>query len=90
MAQGTPIAQQAAAEQLARRWPPAASYRAQQAAERRAAALAELRAQWAAQYGQLDEALASARAEAARTIDDAGQLLDDATGVVQAAHPANA
>ncbi len=86
MAQGPPAAQQAAAEQLARRWPPAAGYSGEGAAERRAEAAAALRARWIEQYGQIDEAVAVARAEAARTIDDAGQLLGDATGVVQAAN----
>ncbi len=85
MAQGTPVAQRAAAEQLSRRWPAAAGMPADLDVERHVEAVAQLRQQWVDQYGQIDEAVAAARAEAARTIDQAGQIVDDATGVVQAA-----
>lgn len=81
MARGTSVAQCAAAEQLSRRWPAAAGMPTDLDAQ----AVAQLRQQWVDQYGQIDEAVAAARAEAARTVDQAGQLVDDATGVVQAA-----
>ena len=86
MSQGPPAAQRAAADQLARRWPPAASYHGDLAAERRAAMIAQLRSEWSQQFGEINEAVAQAKLEAARTVDNAGQLVDEATGVVQAAN----
>src|SRR5690606_30033390 len=75
----------AAAEQLARRWPPAAGMPHTLSPEERAAAVAELRDQWVRQFGHVDEALARANAEAARAIDTATQYVDQATHVVQSA-----
>jgi gas vesicle protein len=85
IARGTPAVQQAASEQLARRWPPAASFPADSAAEAREAALAELHRRWAEQYGQIDEAVAAAKLEVARHVDQATQLVDQAHGVVSGA-----
>jgi hypothetical protein len=85
ISKGTPTTQRAAAEQLSRRWPAAASLPSDLAAERRAAAMAELQRRWAEQYGQIDDAVMSAKAEAARVVDGASQVVDDARGVVESA-----
>jgi hypothetical protein len=51
MSRGTPAMQKAAAEQLARRWPPAAGYSAGEIAQQqRDAAIAQLQQRWAEQY----------------------------------------
>ena len=86
ISKGTPTSQRAAAEQLSRRWPAAASLPADLAAERRAAAMAELQRRWAEQYGQVDDAIMTAKAEAARVVDGASQAVDDARGVVESAN----
>jgi hypothetical protein len=60
IAEGGPGARRAAAQQLAARWPAAVSFPVDAVAERRAAALAELRKLWVATYGRIDDALAAA------------------------------
>ena len=54
-----------AAEQLARRWPPAAEYSPDVPADRRDAAAAALEARWVAQFGPLDRAALAGVASAA-------------------------
>jgi len=83
MSQGGPATRKAASEQLARRWPPAAGYAIDAAAEQRQRAIAQLRSRWIEQYGQLDEAVAAAQAQAAHLVDSAGQVVDQAATTVQ-------
>lgn len=86
MSRGTPAMQHAAAEQLARRWPPAAGYSAGEIAQQqRDAAIAQLQQRWAEQYGRVDEAVAAAQLQAAGAIDKATAVVDSAQGAVDAA-----
>ncbi len=82
MSRGGPVARRAASEQLARRWPPAASYPADVAGAEQQRALTELHDRWIDQYGQIDEAVADAQAQAQRIVDRAGQVVDGATAAV--------
>jgi HEAT repeat protein len=78
--------QQAAAEQLARRWPPAAGYSASEIAQQqRDAALAQLQERWATQYGKIDEAVAAAQLQAAGAVDKASNVVASAQDAVDAA-----
>lgn len=86
MSRGTPAMQKAAAEQLARRWPPAAGYSAEQLAQQqRDAAIAQLQQRWATQYGRVDEAVAAAQLQAAGAIDKASDAVASAQGAVDTA-----
>jgi len=86
MSRGTPAMQKAAAEQLARRWPPAAGYSASELAQQqRDAAVAQLQQRWAEQYGRVDEAVAAAQLQAAGAIDKVTEVVDSAQSAVDAA-----
>ncbi len=86
MSRGTPTMQRAAAEQLARRWPPAAGYSAEELAQQqRDAAIAQLQQRWAQQYGKIDQAVASAQLQAANAVDRATATVDSARDTVDAA-----
>lgn len=82
MAHGTPEVQQAAAEQLSRRWAPAARYTVESVARGRDEALAHLHQQWAGQYGQINQELANATAQAQHLVGEAEQQLDHAQNAV--------
>ncbi len=86
MSRGTPATQQAASQQLARRWPPASRVPANLSAEHRAMAIARLQQEWAKEYGKIDEAILAAKAEAARVVDTATQAVDGARQVVETAN----
>ncbi len=64
IAEGSALARQTAAAQLAERWPPAANFPVEEAAESRAAAVAALRQLWIKQYGEINDAAVAARAAA--------------------------
>jgi hypothetical protein len=86
MSRGTPAMQQAAAEQLARRWPPAAGYSAGEIAQQqRDAAIAQLEQRWAAEYGKVDQAVAAAQLQAAGAVDRASDTVAAAQGAVDTA-----
>jgi HEAT repeat protein len=81
LAEGNPVVRRAAAKQLADRWPPAAAFPLDAAVESRQAALAELRAQWVRQYGEINDAVVTAKAHAQQVLDDAQEVADDAKQV---------
>jgi len=81
LAEGSPIIRRAAAKQLAERWPPAAAFPLDAAVESRQAALVELRAQWVRQYGEINDAVVTAKAHAQQVLDDAHQVAEDAKQV---------
>ena len=64
IAEGSADARQAAAAQLAERWPPSANFPVEEAAENRATAIAALRQLWIKQYGEINDAAVAARAAA--------------------------
>ena len=69
IAEGGPGTRRAAAEQLAKRWPPAADFPVDAAVESREAAVAALRDLWAEQYGRLQRDAAAQVAEARELIE---------------------
>lgn len=83
IAEGSPAARRAAARQLSERWPPAADFPIDAVAERRAAALQELRNLWVVQYGEINDAVVAAKARAQQVVDDTQQVVSD---VQQVAH----
>ncbi|REK17244.1 MAG: hypothetical protein DWQ37_07185 [Planctomycetota bacterium] len=82
MSQGSPEVQQAAAEQLGRRWAPAARYTVESVARGRQAAIERLRQEWIAQHGEINDAALAATAQAHQLIDGAQEQLDHAQAVV--------
>ncbi len=68
IAEGDVAVRRAAATQLAERWPAAAGFPIDAAAERRAVALAELKKLWIAQYGEINDAMIAAKAETRQLI----------------------
>jgi hypothetical protein len=81
IAQGDPAARRAAARQLAERWPPAAGFPLESAAASRAAAVAELRSLWARQYGEFNDAVVQAQAQAQQSLDEVHETVDTARQV---------
>jgi HEAT repeat protein len=92
IAEGGPTVRRAAARQLAERWPPAAGFSVDSIGQGRAAALAELRNLWVKQYGEINDAVVTAKAHAQQVLDETQQVVADARQVVadarQVAHTA--
>jgi HEAT repeat protein len=83
MSEGSPEVQRAAAEQLARRWAPAARYTVDSVARGRAQALARLQEQWVQQYGQVDQAMTMATAQANHLVGETEQHIGRAQAAVE-------
>jgi hypothetical protein len=81
IAEGNPAASRAAARQLAERWPPAAGLDLNAAATSRAAAVAELRKAWVQQYGEINDAVAQAQAQAQQVADQVNETVEGARQV---------
>jgi len=78
IAEGSDAARRAAASQLAERWPPAANFPVDQAAESRAAALAALRKLWVSQYGEINDAAVAAKAAAQQLVEESTERVREA------------
>ena len=83
IAEGGPVARRAAARQLAERWPAAADFPVEAAAQDRAAAWAELRKLWVGQYGEINDAVIAAKAHAQQVLDETQEVVADAQQVVK-------
>lgn len=81
IAEGSPIARRAAANQLAERWPPAVGFPVESAAASRAAAMGELRNLWVKQYGEINDAVVQAQAQAQQVVDQVNETVDGARQV---------
>jgi hypothetical protein len=81
LAEGPPTARQAAAKQLAERWPPAKQFAADAALADRQAMLVALRAEWVRKYGEINDAVVRAKADAQEVLDEAHEVVEDANQV---------
>jgi hypothetical protein len=84
IAEGGATTRRAAAAQLAKRWPAAADFPVDAAAESRAAALAALRKLWIAQYGQINDSVVARVDEARQLIGLTQEQVREAQRVVAA------
>lgn len=76
LVEGSPKARRAAATQLEQRWPPATGFPVDAMIQNRATAVAELKKEWVKQYGEIQDTVALARAEADKTVQETKQMVD--------------
>ncbi len=89
MAEGGYTARKESARQLAERWPAAAGFPVDAVAERRGAALAELKKSWSQQYGEINDAVAAAKIETQSLITLSEERIREVQNLVAALKQAN-